>query len=45
MAPFYHWIPENQESAQIPGADSWFLDVLIPGFWNPMVKWCNVIFL
>jgi hypothetical protein len=38
IAPFYHWIPEtrnlrNQESAQIPG------------FWNPMVKWCNWDFL
>ncbi len=37
VVPFYHWIPEtrirNQESAQIPG------------FWNPMVKWCNWDFL
>jgi hypothetical protein len=40
---------------QKPGicADSWFLEsngkmvqlAQIPGFWNPMVKWCNWDFL
>ncbi len=54
ITPFYHWNPEtrnlhlkkshytilplesrNQESASMQ----------IPGFWIPMVKWCNGIFL